>query len=136
MTIRGAELLSADLEDCDEIRIGGSHQSPHAGLGLDLLIAEGIEGRMSESKVEVLAALLPRRIAKRDCVTLLLVLSLHIRFVTPVDRVLCLPVGRNFGARSARSFGAPFSDSLGGGTRRLKAAGETITRRPPLHLTR
>ena len=28
MTIRGAELLSADLEDCDEIRIGGSHQSP------------------------------------------------------------------------------------------------------------
>ena len=28
MTIRGAELLSADLKDCDEIRMGGSHQSP------------------------------------------------------------------------------------------------------------
>ena len=87
-----------------------------------MLIAQGSKPGCLESKVEVLATLLPRRIAKRVAVTLLLVLSLPIRFVTPVDRVLCLPVGRNFGARSARSFGAPFSVSLGGGTRRLKAA--------------
>ncbi len=60
MTIRGAELLSADLKDCDEIRIGGSHQSPlvphthmfrspggrvrvrfaFIGLGLELLSAD------------------------------------------------------------------------------------------------
>ena len=50
MTIRGAELLSADLKDCDEIHIGGSHQSPlippHTGLGLDLHLQ--FEFRFSE----------------------------------------------------------------------------------------
>ena len=45
-----------------------------------------------ESKAEVLAALLPRRIAKRDSRDILLLLSLLIRFVTPVDCVLCATI--------------------------------------------
>ena len=48
---------------------------------------QGSKAGSLESKVEVLAALLPRRIAKRVIVTLLLILSLPIRFVRVRVRV-------------------------------------------------